>query len=133
LRAYLRFRLGDAVGALEALRDAFAHARDTGVLGQLAGALEHGVDILAALGHAAPAAVFVGALERGIASSLAFVVVGPTPADLEHAMGEVRATLDAATFEQLAARGGAMPLEDLVDYARDALDHVLAELEHDNG
>ena len=115
LAAGLRARRGDDPGALELLHDALALARDDGTMPQAAAALTYAVRPLRHLGRDDAAAVFVGAMERGVVAGVA-----KFPGMQEgnaRALARIRDALGNDKTDELVERGGALDRDELFQFA----------------
>jgi hypothetical protein len=111
----LRARLGDLVGALDALRESVIVSRDLGARPSLSAALDWSHGVLVRVGRPEPAAVFVGALTRG---ALADVGNFPLVATARtRTFDRVRAELGDDATDRLVAAGAGMTYDEIVQYA----------------
>jgi hypothetical protein len=108
--ARLRARRGERNEAIELLREAVGHAYQTGYRRAALFALSCGVEILAELGYAQPAAVISG-------HSPAHIMRATPPRVLRRA-------LDPEVYERAATRGSAMTFDEIVTFTLAQLDDI---------
>jgi predicted ATPase/class 3 adenylate cyclase len=127
--APLRCRIGDASGAISALRESVQVTADSGDRGLLVTALERSVAVLVEVGQPGTAAV-IGGVAKG-----SFARVGHLPPNersvLQEALTSASAQLGERKYNELTARGSSMSLDELVIYALTELDRTLENLGDD--
>jgi predicted ATPase/class 3 adenylate cyclase len=126
MAAELQCRRGDALSAIEALRETVAVNAETGDRGMLVTALERSVKVLVDLGEVETACVFVAALRP---LSRAGALPATERVRFEESLTQARDALGPDTFAARWKQGAAMSLDDLVVYATDELDRIRAEQE----
>ncbi|MCJ7438879.1 MAG: adenylate/guanylate cyclase domain-containing protein [Acidimicrobiia bacterium] len=123
--AQLRAHFGDPDGALALLREAVAYSHDVGDHMVLSGMLFLGIDALATLGHAEPAAVLAGVVSGSPLSLLSEM----PPVPLEQPLEQARTELGSQAFDTAFARGATMEYDEVVAYTLGELDRILAEFD----
>jgi tetratricopeptide (TPR) repeat protein len=123
----LRAPLGDAIGALRALREAISFCHEIGNHTTVVGAFGCGVVTLSVLGHREHAAVLAGAMQAP-----AFVDIdvfsSQERVENDQTLEQLRETLGSERFAEAEARGAVMSYEEAVEYALAELDRLIAEL-----
>ena len=128
IRAELRARAGEALGALRDLEEALMHSYDKGDRVMLTVAFDRGVTVLALLGHPELAAIVAG-----IAGSTTLAPLSILPpaerADREATLEQLRAALGDATYDAAVTRGSAMSLDVAVDHTVTELQRIELDVE----
>ncbi len=122
IRAQLRMEAGDAAGALADIREAIRFSRDKGDFLQLWAAFDHSINIFGQLRRSQPFAVITGAVDRR--------PVGPgrlSSKDRPRFVEEARAELGAAGYDAAMARGAAMTLDAILEFAIAETDRAATE------
>jgi predicted ATPase/class 3 adenylate cyclase len=125
--APLRARMGDAVGAYRALRDAAAYSANLGQRPDIASTLLWGIVALDELGQYEVAAVMLGMIRGPLASMFRGFASGPERAEYEHAFEHVEVMLGCPTFSTTVALGSAMHYEQIVSYVLSEFDRLIDE------
>jgi predicted ATPase/class 3 adenylate cyclase len=123
LAAVVRARRGDAIGALNALREAITESDDLGDRPQVFTALERAVPTLIAVGDPEPACTLAG-FTSGPHQALSIVPRSDRD-DTQQALDQVRIELGSERFEELVALGTSMTYDQAVRYGVSELDQLL--------
>ena len=122
----LRAGVGDARGAIAALREAVMHALDAGSRPFVVGALDRCVHAFAVLELDEPAAVLAGVASEGpLADMNAFL--DSTAAQRQDALGRVRSRLGEDQYDRALRYGSNLSYDAVVQYARQLFDDRAAE------
>jgi predicted ATPase/class 3 adenylate cyclase len=116
----------DPAWALGALREAYVYSKSVGDQASIGNASDHAVHIFSVLGLTRAAAVLLGAIEgphAPLSSASAWEAE-----DRAQVSSQLRSTLGDVEYEVAIADGAAMGYDDIIDFALETIDGLLAEL-----
>ena len=116
LAAIIRARRKDPIGSLTDLRNAIEHCHRDGLIPNMAGILEFGIQVFAELGHPEGAAVLAGVVHMGCLSA---VTISPVSAGVARSdvLEVLRAALDSDIYDRALTHGSRLSYDQAVDYA----------------
>jgi hypothetical protein len=125
LTAQLHAGMGDNPAAVEALREAIARAHADGDRPSMAATFARGTRVMHAAGDHEAAALFSGAVARGVLAKL-YALPRPERASHRELLDSVRSKLGSEAYDTSTSRGAAMAYDELVTFALQRLEIALA-------
>jgi tetratricopeptide (TPR) repeat protein len=124
LAAQLRAGMGDADGAISALRQAITQCHRSGERTGVATAIDRGIQVLASTGHHEMSAFLGGIMTEGVFANIHGVPVHELP-DRQRVVKRLEAELGADRYAAAIARGAAMSYDEALDSTTRALNALL--------